>query len=268
MRAALLLLAITAGLTAAAADFAGPNQFICGTTTAMQANALSQGESGFWQVVQGTAVFISGNSPTSPVTGLSFGENVLQWTIFGPGGTSSDQVSIWCYDNASPQANAGADQTLPPWPGSIQLNGSMPTAPAACFWTIVSGSGAFSDPTDPQATYFAPAIGSNVLQWSCDNGPCGTSTDLVVIEGVVGIAEEGAIAHVVRYDAMQHAIILAPQAKRVSLTLYDERGRQLLSIGTPAGAGRWMLPILPSGLYLVRAESTGATQVLRFVMAD
>lgn len=268
MRSTLLTLALATGITACAADFAGPNQFICGTTTTMQANALSAGESGFWQVLQGNASFINGNSPTTPVTELSFGENVLQWTVFGAGGTASDQVSIWCYDNTSPQANAGPDQTMPPWPGSIQLEGSTPTAPATCFWSIVSGSGVISDPNDPQATFAAPGIGTNVLQWSCDNGPCGTSTDLVVIEGVVGIEEAELNTSTVRYDAAQHALVFATNATAKDLALFDEQGRQVARISTPSGAGTWALPALQAGLYLLRAEAAGHASVLRFIVTD
>lgn len=268
MRLALLIASSLVVLHAAAADFAGPNQFICGTTTTMQANALSAGEGGFWSVLQGNATFINGNSPTTPVTGMGFGENVLQWTVFGPGGTASDQVSIWCYDPASPQANAGADQSLPPWPGSIQLNGSAPTAPAICFWSIVTGSGVISDPNDPQATFYAPGIGSNVLQWSCDNGPCGTSNDLVVIEGVVGIAEAEALSGFVRYDAAQHALVFAQSASAMTLALHDEQGRLIQRIGIPGGAGAWSLPGLHAGLYLLRADAGRIAQVLRFVVAD
>lgn len=268
MRSTLLTLAFASGITAIASDFAGPNQFICGTTTTMQANALSAGEGGFWSVLQGNATFINGNSPTTPVTGMSFGENVLQWTVFGPGGTASDQVSIWCYDNASPQANAGADQSLPPWPGTIQLNGSTPNAPAVCFWSIVTGSGVISDPNDPQASFSAPGIGSNVLQWSCDNGPCGTSTDLVVIEGVVGISEAEALSGFVRYNAAQHALVFAQDASAMTLALHDEQGRLIQRIGIPGGAGVWSLPGLHAGLYLLRADAGQRALVLRFVVTD
>ncbi|MEZ4739673.1 MAG: hypothetical protein R2818_10075 [Flavobacteriales bacterium] len=66
MRTAPLLTALALAFTAQAmppADFAGPNQYLCGTNTVMEAVALSTGESGLWSVVSGSAVF----TRTSPL---------------------------------------------------------------------------------------------------------------------------------------------------------------------------------------------------------
>ncbi|HRD53768.1 MAG TPA: hypothetical protein PKY96_14085 [Flavobacteriales bacterium] len=249
------------------ANPAGPDQFICGNATTMQADPLSTGEIGVWTVLQGTANFANQSSPSTLVANLSYGENVLRWTIYAPSGNSSDLVSIFCYNNAMPPANAGPDQTVPPWPGVVQLSGSAPQDPATCFWILLSGTGTISDPTDPQATFSGPGIGTNVLQWSCDNGPCGQSFDSMVIEGVVGIDEANPVSATIRYDAVQHAFMITGANEAMDLMIMDAQGRQMQAARTPAGTGIWKLDALPSGAYVGTATSNGRNTILRFIVA-
>jgi hypothetical protein len=249
------------------ANPAGPDQFICGNAATMQADPLSSGDVGVWTVLQGTASFAEQSSPTTLVVGLSNGENVLRWTIYSSAGTTSDQVSIWCYSSASPAADAGPDQTVPPWPGSVQLSGSVPIAPATCFWTVLSGSGTFSDPTDPQALFTAPGLGTNVLQWSCDNGPCASTLDAVVIEGVVGIDESQPKRVSMRYDAAMHAIIIGNAGTAIDLALFDATGRLMHQGTLPSGSTSWSPGSLPQGIYTVRAQHAAGDETLRFAAA-
>lgn len=248
------------------ANIAGPDQFICGTVTSMNAQPLAALESGQWSVLQGSAQFSDIGSPVTPVTGLSLGENILRWTVLSPAGTETDLVSIWCYSGTMPDADAGPDQTVPPWPGIVQLNGSVPVAPATCLWTIVSGSGSISDPSAPQATLSAPGIGTNVLQWSCDNGPCGQSADAVVIEGIVGIDEDETTATTMRYDAAQHALMLTGRSEAMDLMIHDAQGRQVQAAHAPGGTILWKLGALPGGVYVAVAASAVGSTTLRFAV--
>ncbi|MBL0126097.1 MAG: T9SS type A sorting domain-containing protein [Flavobacteriales bacterium] len=251
------------------ADFAGPNQFICGTSTIMGANALGTGESGFWTVLNGTADFFNANAPNTPVTGLSYGENVLQWTILAPGGPVSDQVSIWCYNSAMPLANAGPDQVVSVPPGTAQLSGSTPIAPGTCFWLVVSGPASITDPTDPNTMVSSLGVGQNVFSWSCDNGPCGTSSDQVAIQvsEVIGIEEAGHKALDIRYDAIGQRLVFGSGSTSRSITLYDEQGRVVDQLNAPAGSGVWDLSGLSNGVYLARDGSGAFQQALRFVLS-
>ena len=245
---------------------AGPDQFICGTAALMQADPLGSGETGVWTIVQGTASFANQSSPTTLITNLSFGENVLRWTIYPPGGsTISDLVSIWCYNDAMPDANAGPDQSVTLWPGSVQLAGSAPIAPGACFWIMTSGSGTIADPTSPTTTVGDLSAGTIVLEWSCDNGPCGPTSDFVTIDVAVGIGESRLPNAAFRYDAAQRAVVFSDAGRQLDLSLYDQQGRLLRSVNAPAGAGMWKLEALPSGLYTLVALDS-AQSLLRFVV--
>lgn len=248
-----------------ASNFAGPDQFICGTSTTMQAEQLANGETGFWSVAVGTATFITPSSPNSAVTGLTFGENVLRWTVFASSGQSSDLVAIWCFNNAMPVADAGADQTVDHWPGTTQLNGSATIAPGTCYWEVISGSATVAQPNNPISSISGLGAGTNVLQWNCDNGPCGSSSDQMVIDAVVGIGESAAPALPFRYDASQHALIVPPASKAMDLVILDAQGRHVQALRTPGGAGLWKLNALPSGIYTVLAPDHDRS-ALRFVV--
>lgn len=246
-----------------ASNFAGPDQFICGTSTTMQAEQLANGETGFWSVVVGTATFITPSSPNSAVTGLTFGENVLRWTVFSSSGQASDLAAVWCFNNAMPVADAGADQTVDHWPGTTQLNGSATIAPGTCYWEVISGSAAVAQPNNPITTISGLGAGTSVLQWNCDNGPCGSSSDQMVIDAVVGIGEAQAPGSTFRFDASQQAILFTQESQAMDLALFDQQGRLVQSMHIPAGAGVWELVALPSGMYTLDAGRS----TLRFVMS-
>lgn len=258
------------GHIASAADFAGPNQFICGTATVLGADPLVAGESGFWEVVAGSADFSPLTSPTALATGLSFGENVLRWTVFTTGGPASDLVSIFCYDSAMPDANAGPDQVVLSPPGTAQMSASSPTAPALCFWTVIAGVGIITNASDPNTTITDLGIGPNVLQWSCDNGPCGVTSDDITLEATqfIGISEGLAPGSLPYYDPAHHQLVFSGQSAPRSIALFDPRGRMVVQMNNPKGAGAWRLPRLPSGVYLAQVRLQGGYATLRFVVGE
>lgn len=246
---------------------AGPDQFICGNATTMQADPLGTGETGVWTVVQGTATFANQSSPTTLITGFSYGENVLRWTIYPPGAeTISDLVSLWCYNPAMPDANAGPDQSVTLWPGSTQLAGSAPIAPGACFWIVVAGSCAITDPTNPNTAIGNLAAGTIVLEWSCENGPCGTTSDFVSIDVAMGVGEIAPRTAALRYDAGQHALVFPGCKEAMDLVILDAQGRQVLAMRAPGGTGLWKLDALPSGMYTLAARDRDQ-RALRFVVS-
>lgn len=81
---------------------AGSNQSLCASSTTLSGSTLLAGETGLWTVISGTAIFSDNTSATSTVTGLSAGNNILQWTVTNSCGSTSDQVQI----SVSPAATA------------------------------------------------------------------------------------------------------------------------------------------------------------------
>jgi gliding motility-associated-like protein len=172
---------------------AGIDKDLCtpNTTTDLNGNAPVFPATGLWTVVSGTAVFDDPTSPTTAVSGLSIGTNVLRWTITNePCGTTSDDMIITVFDETQASANAGPDQQVCTPTTSTTLQGSAVSFPAVGTWVFVSGTGTISDPNAPNATLSGLSVGQVVLRWTVDNGPCanGSTFDDVVINIFDGTA--------------------------------------------------------------------------------
>ncbi|MBL7986204.1 MAG: hypothetical protein JNM91_14450, partial [Flavobacteriales bacterium] len=168
---------------------AGPDQQLCtpNTTTNLAGSAITFPAVGTWSLVQGTGDIADVNDPNSSVSNLSIGENIFIWNVTnGPCANSatSDVVSIFVFDDANPDANAGPDQQLCTPVTSTSLAGSPITFPASGQWTIVSGVATIADDTDPNTAITDIGVGTLVLQWTVNNGPCanGNTSDQVTIE--------------------------------------------------------------------------------------
>jgi gliding motility-associated-like protein len=167
---------------------AGPDQEVCTplTDATLAGSAVTFPAQGTWSVVQGTGVFADANDPNTVVTGAGIGENIFAWTVDnGPcaNGITTDQVSLFVFDENNPVANAGTDQELCTPISSTGLSGSAVTFPATGAWTLVSGTGAFTDATDPNTQVTGLTIGQNTFAWTVSNGPCanGLTSDTVSI---------------------------------------------------------------------------------------
>ena len=158
---------------------AGTDQNICSTVATLSANSPSIGN-GIWTIISGTAIFDNATSPTSGVSGLSVGNNVLRWSISnGVCAASFDDVTV-TLENILPPANAGIDQII-----CNSLAGSNATLNASPSingtWSVVSGNGAFGNVNQPNTNISGLAIGVNILRWTVTNGVCPSSTDDISI---------------------------------------------------------------------------------------
>jgi gliding motility-associated-like protein len=180
---------------AQAAANAGPDQQLCSptTSTTLAANSVTFPGGGQWSVVSGNGVFADATNPNTTVSGLNIGTNIFRWTITnGPCGDTQDEVTITVFNLNQPAANAGADQELCTPTSSTTLLGNAATFPATGTWVFVQGSATLSNPNSPSATLSGLTVGTYVLQWQIDNGPCGTTTDQVTIEVFDGTAAPAA----------------------------------------------------------------------------
>lgn len=159
---------------------AGADQELCSaTSTVLQGSSIIIPATGTWELVSGSGSFADPNDPTTTVTGLSIGENILRWTVSnGPcaNGITSDEVSIFVFDQNNPIANAGVDQQLCTPEIVAALQGSALIFPATGAWTVISGSGSITDPTSPNTTVTALGVGVNIFEWSVSNGPCANAS--------------------------------------------------------------------------------------------
>ncbi len=162
----------------AGAANAGPNQSLCGTTTAtMAANNPAPG-TGTWTLVSGTGTITTPSSPTTGISGLGNGVNVFAWTITNPpcpSTTSNDTITVAVPPTV---AVAGPNQTI--CSSSTILAGNV-AAIGTGTWTLVSGTGTINNPNSPTSGVSGLGLGANVFAWTIANPPCPPTTSQVTI---------------------------------------------------------------------------------------
>jgi hypothetical protein len=243
---------------------AGPDQWVCGDSTDLQAGALTPLDTGYWFLSQGTATIINSTDPSTAVTDLGLGENVLIWVLINSFGATSDFVSIRAYDPAAPVADAGPDQLALPLYYITNLNANPFQAPCVCSWTVISGPTQVQDPGSPTSLVLANAPGTSVLQWTCDNGPCGITSDQVVLDDVLGTGLASTMLSQVasiRHDPGQDVLVISAPHAQARLDVLGGNGQYIRSLGTLSTAD------LPAGLYIARMIHGDHVQSLRFVVS-
>ncbi|HPI11071.1 MAG TPA: CARDB domain-containing protein [Catalimonadaceae bacterium] len=156
---------------------AGPDQIICDSVTVMAANPVTSGSA--WFTVQGTGDFSAIDQNNASVTGLSIGQNTFIWSISSGAGCPPSVDSVVITRIAGPTAaNAGADQSV--CDDSTTVIGNTPLVGTG-IWTLVSGTGAFSNPGSSSTAITGLGAGQNVFVWSISNGICQISSDSVTI---------------------------------------------------------------------------------------
>ncbi|MEO0902348.1 MAG: hypothetical protein AAFY00_10125, partial [Bacteroidota bacterium] len=159
---------------------------------------LNGGETGLWSIVGTNNAGVTINSPTSPITTLTLGENnagttTLQWTITGPDYApgqfceSSSTLTVTNFGGAS-VVDAGPDQSLDNCYsvtqttsmaasfGGNNINGQVGT------WSFVSGPNVptIANPNNNNTGISDLIEGTYVFRWSV-SGPCATGEDTVTI---------------------------------------------------------------------------------------
>lgn len=261
-----LLLLTSWNLHAQVAD-AGPSPYVCGTNHIMFANLPEPPATGLWSLISGCGNAVDETDPFTPVVGSCVGENVWQWTIFGPNGATTDIMTITVFDEQAPAADAGPDTTISTPPFFFQMQASpQPIYPMICQWTLIAGTATIVNPQDPITLVSNLGIGSNVFRWSCNNGPCGTTSDDVVINMMMstGIDQNSMELNWLRYDPITQQLSLNTSGNVDRFTVQDISGRMVSDLGN--GMRTWSVTGKPAGVYIAKAMVNGTPYILRFVV--
>jgi hypothetical protein len=157
---------------------AGANQTLCviSPSTTLSANTPTLG-TGNWSVILGTATIANPTSPTSIVTSVGTGTNILQWTVTNGACFNSSLVYL-TVDQLPTTATAIPSQTI--CSSNATLTGNAPVIGTGV-WSLVSGAGAISSPTSVTTGLTGLGNGTNVFQWSILNGFCPASVATVSV---------------------------------------------------------------------------------------
>ena len=153
---------------------AGNDQVLCADNTSLTAT-LNSGETGYWETVSGFGIYQNIDNPTSNITDLHQGANVLRWTVENNGCYDSDDVIIT--NNLPDAPDAGNDQTL--CSDSTALQGNTLNI-GTTQWSVSSGDVTFADASNPTTAITAIQQGQNILIYTASNAGCNL-TDTVII---------------------------------------------------------------------------------------
>ena len=154
---------------------AGPDKTVCSDSTQLQGNRHNDEQTGYWEVVEGSANFEDKNDPKTKVTGLNYGRNTLRWNIEKNGCLLYDEVTI---TNNSPTV-AFAGDNMHVCGDETSLNAEEPSIGTG-EWSLVSGTGTFEDKSSSHTVVSDLSYGPNTFRWTTKHNGC-TSFDDVII---------------------------------------------------------------------------------------
>jgi gliding motility-associated-like protein len=150
---------------------AGYDAEVCSDSYDLQASKDITGSTGLWTATGATFEDVADQN--SRVTIDSYGPKVFTWTETSWHCSDTDEVTIIFYEE--PQApNAGPDLVLE-FNYLTQLQ-ALPASVGKGKWSIISGSGEFTNDTLPDA-FVSELANNNSLRWTVTNGNCDAVAD-------------------------------------------------------------------------------------------
>ncbi|MFN0083077.1 MAG: hypothetical protein ACKVOM_11225, partial [Ferruginibacter sp.] len=156
--------AVDAGVIPIIAAIAAPATFQCANLV-LNGSASSAGPSITYTWATSGGNIVSGQGTNSIVVNAT-GTYTLTVTNTTLNCTDTKSVTVTDFTSIP---NAGADQTI--CLTSTSLNGNTPAVGTGS-WSLVSGSGTFSNPNSPTTSVSGLSIGTNVFSWTIANGSC------------------------------------------------------------------------------------------------
>lgn len=165
---------------------AGDDQVVCSTSTTLQATAVTNAT---WSIASGwgSGIIADAASHISAVTQLQQDTNKFVWQVNKSGCVSRDTVTIYNYRPNQPYA--GIDQIIDV--DNTILDGSITETGTTGYWSIHSGSGTFTDATDPKTQVNGLISGTNILVWTVVRKSCSLSDEMKIENIMLADPEAG-----------------------------------------------------------------------------
>ncbi len=183
---------------------AGVDQEFCHSvvsviTVELNANNPTGPAIGEWAIISGSGTFSDVNDPDATVTAPGIGINIYEWSIDNGACdviSNTDQVEIAVYNSLEPAADAGSNIEICSDQLTTGLSANIPSEPAIGVWSVVQGTGSFSDINDPNADASGYSFGTNTYRWTITNGPCDPpftfdDVEVIVYNENVDVADAG-----------------------------------------------------------------------------
>jgi hypothetical protein len=136
---------------------------------------------------------------------------------------------------------------------------------------VTSGSATIASPSNAQTAVSCAGLGPVTLLWTVYNGPCGETSDQVMIQVEdcqTGLGEHVNGSAVLRFDEARRVVRITAAPGGSAVLLVDAMGRIIATANTDdTGALGLSVEGFPAGWYAVRLQDAGRAQLLRFLLA-
>lgn len=160
---------------------AGQDMELCGESISLLSNDPGTG-SGQWSVISGSGTFDLPNSYEVTVSELGFGTNTLRWTISYAQCVTYDDIKV---TNNQIELNAGVDQVIS---NSGTLLAANNPSTGSGEWSVIGGSGTFTEPKNSITLVENIGAGLNTYRWAVDINGCVSFDDISVTYNVLPVA--------------------------------------------------------------------------------
>ncbi len=158
---------------------AGPDDVTCTDNYTLNANNPSPG-TGEWRVTGGAGNFADASQANTTVSGLITGDNTFEWKITHGACIHTDYVIVT--RNTPSTANAGPDKET--CNGETTLAAVNPAVGTGS-WSIISGSGTFSNTLQNDATVTNIDLNGNIYRWTVQFAACSNYDEVTVTNNYV-----------------------------------------------------------------------------------
>lgn len=229
---------------------AGPDMNVCaGNTITLSANNPVPG-TGLWTTT-GSGTFADPTSPTTVVTNLNNGTNVLYWTITNGSCVLTDIVVITNYIPET--AIAGSDQQGCA-ANSFALAGNTPLNGAG-LWTT-TGSAVIANPSSANTGVSGLSQGINTFIWTVTNGVCTSSDTTTILVYPMPVVDAGADQYVTSGTTVT---LGATPAVSGGTGPYTYSWSPAAGLSDPTVANPSVTPAVTTTFYLTVTDSAGCS---------
>jgi hypothetical protein len=134
------------------------------------------------------------------VTKLAPDQNVLRYSITNKTCQSNDDVTIT--NNKPTTPNAGYDKNI--CTDQLILDGNIPTQGTGN-WTVISGSGTFTDANNSKTVVSDLALGTNIYRWTITKNSCTEHDEVTIQNNYIASSAGGDVELCQDYYQMQAA---------------------------------------------------------------
>ena len=164
--------------------FAGIDQSVCDNVAYLSADNPING-TGSWSRISGTGSIVNSSLYQTDVTGLSIGPNVFRWTVSYQACSGFDDVLI---SNNKVSVSAGSDQVICNQT-TANLAGTEPLLGQTGIWSIVGGSGNFTNASLFNTEVTSTAKGTNTYKWTLSDASCSNSDQVIITNNSPDLAK-------------------------------------------------------------------------------